>query len=90
MTKAEIVDALAAKAGLSKAAGEKVLNAFLVSVQEILRVEGRLNLSGLGAFVVEERKARKGRNPRTGESIIIAAAKVVKFRAGKKLKDSIA
>ena len=89
MTKADLVDKIAAKTGLTKAAGEKALNAFLDSVQEALLAEGRLSLSGFGSFVVEDRQARKGRNPRTGESIAIPAAKVVRFRSGKKLKDTI-
>lgn len=89
MTKADLVDKIAAKTGLTKAAGERVLNAFLESVQDTLVAEGRLNLSGFGAFVVEERKARKGRNPRTGASIAIPAAKVVRFRSGKRLKENI-
>ena len=90
MTKADLVDKIAAKTGLTKAASEKALNAFLASVQDGLVAEGRLNLSGFGSFVVEQRKARKGRNPRTGQSIAIPAAKVVRFRSGKRLKDSIA
>ena len=89
MTKAELVDKIAAKAGLTKVASEKALNAFLASVSDVLLQEGRLNLTGFGAFVVEARQARKGRNPRTGAVITIPAGKVVKFRSGKKLKESI-
>ena len=89
MTKADLVDKIAAKTGLTKAACEKILNAFLSSVQDALLAEGRLNLSGFGSFVVEKRQERKGRNPRTGDAITIPASKVVKFRPGKNLKDSI-
>ena len=89
MTKADLVDKIAAKAGLTKVASEKALNAFLASVSDVLLQEGRLNLTGFGAFVVEARQARKGRNPRTGAVITIPAGKVVKFRSGKKLKESI-
>jgi DNA-binding protein HU-beta len=89
MTKADLVDTIAAKAGLTKVAAEKALSAFLVSVQEQLVKEGRLTLTGFGTFAVESRKARKGRNPRTGDEIKIPATKVVKFRVGKTLKDTV-
>ncbi len=89
MTKAELVAQLAAKAGISKVAAEKAVNAFLSSVQEVLKKDGKLTLTGFGTFSVESRKARKGRNPRTGAQINIPASKVVKFRVGKTLKDSV-
>lgn len=89
MTKADLVDKIAAKTGMTKAAGEKVLNAFLNFVQEALVAEGRLNLSGFGSFVVETRQARKARNPRTNEIINVPASKVVKFRSSARLKDTI-
>ncbi len=89
MTKAELVARLAAKADIKKVAAEKAVNAFLDSVQEVLLVEGKLTLTGFGTFAVEARPGRKGRNPRTGTAITIPASKVVKFRAGKNLKDSV-
>lgn len=89
MTKADLVDQIAAKAGLTKIASEKALNAFLGAIEDVLLAEGKLNLTGFGTFVVEMRQERKGRNPRTGETIIIPASKVVKFRPGRKLKDLI-
>lgn len=89
MTKADLVDKIAAKAGLTKVASEKVLNAFLETVKDVLLADGKLSLTGFGAFAVDTRQARKGRNPRTGKAINIPAAKVVKFRPGKKLKDSV-
>lgn len=89
MTKADLVDKIAEKAGLTKVASEKALNAFLDSVNEVLLAEGKLNLTGFGTFAVETRQARKGRNPRTGETITIPATKVVKFRPGRKLKEII-
>jgi len=89
MTKADMVDKIAVKTGITKAAGEKVLNAFLESVQEALVAEGRLNLSGFGSFVVETRQARTARNPRTNEIINVPASKVVKFRSSTRLKDTI-
>ena len=89
MTKADLVNKIAAKAGLTKVAGEKALNAFLASVSDVLLEKGRLSLTGFGVFAVETREARKGRNPRTGDVITIPAGKVVKFRPGKKLKESV-
>ena len=89
MTKADLVDKIAEKSGLTKAAGEKALNAFLDAVKESLLSEGRLSLTGFGTFAVESRKERTGRNPRTGAAIKIPASKVVKFRPGRKLKDTI-
>jgi DNA-binding protein HU-beta len=89
MTKAELVDKIAAKAGLTKVASEKALNAFLASVSDALLKEGRLSLTGFGIFAVETRQARKGRNPRTGAVLTIPSGKVVKFRPGKKLKESV-
>lgn len=89
MTKADLVDKIAARAGLTKAASEKALNAFLASVSNVLLNENKMNLTGFGTFVVETRKERKGRNPRSGVEITIPATKVVKFRPGRKLKESI-
>lgn len=90
MTKADLVEKIATKANLTKAAAERALNAFLASVTEGLKQEEKLTLTGFGTFVVENRKARQGRNPRTGDAITIPASKMVKFRPGKQLKDSIA
>ena len=89
MTKADLIDRIAAEGNLTKAAAERTLNAFLDAVTEGLAAEGKLTLTGFGTFVVESRKARTGRNPRTGESITIPASKTVKVRPGKLLKDDI-
>lgn len=89
MTKSELVDQIAKKTGSTKAAAEKVLQGFLDSVQEALVSEGKITLTGFGTFAVETRKARTGRNPRTGEPMNIPATNVVKFRAGKNLKESV-
>lgn len=89
MTKADLVSKIADKAGLTKSGSEKALNAFLEAVQDTLVNEGKLTLTGFGTFAVEQRKARNGRNPRTGEEIKIPACKVVKFRPGKILKDTV-
>jgi DNA-binding protein HU-beta len=89
MTKADLVAKIAGKASMTKAGAERALNAFLESVQDVLVKEGKLTLTGFGTFSVESRKERKGRNPRTGATIKIPASKVVKFRPGKNLKDSV-
>ncbi len=89
MTKADLIERVAAKAGLTKISAERAVNAFLDSVEDMLVKDGKLMLTGFGSFSVESREARPGRNPRTGQEITIPAAKVVKFRPGKQLKDAI-
>ncbi len=85
MNKAELVAAIAKKSGLSKANAKKALDAFLDTVSEALAKGDRVSLVGFGTWKVAERKARKGRNPRTKEVINIPAKKVVKFSAGSNL-----
>lgn len=89
MTKADLVAQIAARADMPKAAAERSLNAMLESIQEMLAEDGKLTLTGFGAFAAETRRERPGRNPRTGEAITIAASKVVRFRPGKTLKDAL-
>jgi len=89
MTKAELVDAVAKSASLTKAAAEKAVGAFIDSITGALKKGDRVTLVGFGSFEVSTRKARTGRNPQTGKEIKIAAAKVPKFRAGKALKDAV-
>ena len=89
MTKADLVEKIAAKANLTKAAAERALNAFLASVEDALVKESKLTLTGFGTFAVETRKARQGRNPRTGDTLTIPACKILKFRPGKMLNDSL-
>ncbi len=89
MTKADLVAQIASKVSITKAAAERTLNATLISIEEVLAKEGKLTLTGFATLSVESRKARKGRNPRTGEMITIPASKVVKFRPGKALKDAV-
>ncbi|MBI4803981.1 MAG: HU family DNA-binding protein [Desulfovibrio sp.] len=89
MTKADLVVKIAEKAGITKANAERALNAFLEAVEATLVADGKLTLTGFGTFLVEERQARTGRNPRTGAEIKIPASKVVKFRPGKLLKDAV-
>jgi DNA-binding protein HU-beta len=89
MTKAELVAEIAKKSKLSKADAERAINSFVDVAKKTLKKEGRLALAGFGTFVVSKRKARKGRNPRTGETIKIKASKVVRFKAGKALKEKL-
>jgi DNA-binding protein HU-beta len=90
MTKAELIAEVAKSAGLTKADSERALNAFLTIAKSSIRKEGRLPLAGFGTFVVVNRKARTGRNPQTGQPIQIRASRVVRFRTGKELRESIA
>jgi len=89
MTKADLVAKIAADTKLTKADAERSLNSFVTNVTKTLKKEGKLTLTGFGTFEVARRKRRKGRNPQTGETINIKARKVVKFKPGKGLKDSI-
>ncbi len=89
MTKADLISKIAKDSGLTKKDSEKALNACLDSIQKTLSNEGKLTLIGFGTFSVENRKARKGRHPQTGEEITIPESKVVKFRSGKNLREVI-
>ena len=85
MNKAELIDAMAAGAGISKADAKKSLDAFIGATAHALKKGDRVALVGFGSFSVSTRAARKGRNPQTGKEINIAAKKVVKFKAGAEL-----
>jgi DNA-binding protein HU-beta len=89
MTKAELIDKIAAGAGLTKADASKALDSTLDSIKAALKKGQKVTLVGFGTFGTSKRKARKGRNPRTGQVINIPAAKTPKFTAGKALKDAI-
>ncbi|MGO9379027.1 MAG: HU family DNA-binding protein [Dissulfurispiraceae bacterium] len=89
MTKADLIDKIAAAASLTKADAGKALDSTLDAIRLSLKKGQKVTLVGFGTFSVSKRKARKGRNPRTGQEIKIAATKVPKFTAGKTLKDSI-
>ena len=90
MTKAELVEQMAKDAEITKVAAAAALNSFTSSVTKALKKKnGKVTLVGFGTFAKVRRKARKGRNPQTGEQIKIKAANVVKFRPGKKLKDAV-
>ena len=89
MNKAQLIDAIASKADVSKAAAGRALDATVEAITKALKAGDSVSLVGFGTFVVRRRKARSGRNPRTGATIQIAAANVPSFRAGKTLKDSV-
>ncbi|MCK4727370.1 MAG: HU family DNA-binding protein [Desulfobacterales bacterium] len=90
MTKAEIVEKMANDASISKAAAGAALNSFVDSVTKALKKkDGKVTLVGFGTFSKVRRKARKGRNPQTGETIKIKASSTVRFKPGKALKDAL-
>lgn len=89
MNKSELIDEIAANADISKAAAGRALDAAISAIKGALQKQDSVTLVGFGTFHVGERAARTGRNPRTGKSIKISAAKIPKFRAGKALKDAI-
>ena len=89
MNKTELIAAVAEKAEISKKDAEKAVKAFTDAVAEELAKGGKVQLVGFGNFEVSERPAREGRNPRTGETMTIAASKTPKFKPGKSLKDEI-
>jgi len=89
MTKAELIDKIAAGAGLTKADAARALDSTLDAIKAALKKGQKVTLVGFGTFSTSKRKARKGRNPRTGQVINIPAAKTPKFTAGKALKDAI-
>ena len=89
MKKEELIDALAGKLGESKAATERGLSAVLETIKEGLTKDGVVQITAFGTFRVRTRGPRMGRNPRTGESIQLAASKTVGFKAGKSLKSSV-
>ena len=89
MTKEELIEKVATGAKLSKADATRALDATINAVKGALKKGQKVTLVGFGTFSVAKRKARQGRNPRTGETIAIKAAKVPKFAAGKALKSAV-
>ena len=89
MNKTELIDAMAADAGITKAAAKKALGSFLGNVEGSLKSGNRVSLVGFGSWSVSERGARDGRNPQTGATIQLAAKKVVKFKAGAELSSAV-
>ncbi|MXZ79784.1 MAG: HU family DNA-binding protein [Gammaproteobacteria bacterium] len=89
MKKTELIDQVASKANLSKTDAASAIDAVVSSISSALVSGDSVTLVGFGTFSVSARAARTGRNPRTGEPIQIAASKLVRFKAGKSLKDSV-
>ena len=89
MNKSDLIDAIAESADVSKASAGRALDATIEAVKKAMKKGDMVTLVGFGTFYVSKRAARTGRNPRTGDTIKIKAAKVPKFRAGKGLKDAI-
>ena len=89
MSKQELVEKMAEKAGLTKADAARALDAFTASITEALKAGDKVSLVGFGTKKKKKRAAREGRNPRTGETVKIAARTAVAFKAGSKLKDAV-
>ena len=89
MNKSDLIEAIAQAADISKAAAERALDGTVAAITSSLQKGDMVTLVGFGTFHVGDRKARSGRNPRTGDTIEIKASRVPKFRAGKALKDAV-
>ena len=89
MNKSELIDAIAAASGLSKADAGRALDGFTSAVTGALQGGNSVSMVGFGTFAVKRRAARSGRNPRTGETIQIKASNNPSFKAGKALKDAV-
>ena len=89
MNKAELIDAIASDAGLSKADAKRALDGFVGATTSALKKGDRISLVGFGSFSVSNRAARMGRNPQTGQEIKIAAKNVVRFKAGSELSGKV-
>lgn len=89
MNKAELIEAVAASADLSKADATKAVDSAISNITDALKRGEQVSLVGFGTFSVKQRAARQGRNPQTGETIQIKASKVPGFKAGKGLKDAV-
>jgi DNA-binding protein HU-beta len=89
MNKGKMTDIVAKKTGLTKDKSKKVINAILEAFNDALSSEGKIQLVGLGTFDVIERQGRAGRNPKTGEAIVIPTKKAIRFKAGKNLKNAV-
>lgn len=89
MNKTQLIEAIADKSGLKKKEAEAALNAMTEAITEALKAGEKVQLVGFGTYEVKGRAARSGRNPKTGETIQIAASKHPAFTAGKALKDAI-
>ncbi len=89
MNKTELIDSIAEKSGITKAAAKIALETFLGDIESTLKKGDRVSLVGFGSWSVSQRAARDGRNPQTGATIKIAAKNVVKFKAGSELSSAV-
>ncbi|MGQ9534715.1 MAG: HU family DNA-binding protein [bacterium] len=89
MTKAQLIDAIAKKAKISKTAAGAALDTFIESVTAALKKGDKVTLVGFGTFLAAKRKARTAKNPQTGEMIKVPAKRVPKFKAGRELKSAV-
>ena len=89
MNKSELIEKIADEAEVSRAAAGRALDATIQAITDALKSGDQVTLVGFGSFVVSSREARKGRNPATGEEIMIAASRTPKFKAGKALRDAV-
>jgi DNA-binding protein HU-beta len=89
MTKSDLIERLAVKAELTRPRAEELIDSILNDVTEALKKGEKVNISGFGTFTVSNRKARTGRNPKTGEPIEISASRSAKFKPGKTLKEAL-
>jgi DNA-binding protein HU-beta len=89
MNKTDLIGAIASSAELTKVQAEKAVNAYHETVRNSIQNGDSVSIVGFGTFTVTERKAKTGRNPRTGAVLTIKAAKIPKFKPGKSLKDSV-
>ena len=89
MNKSELIDAVAGAADLNKADASRAVDGVVAAVTQALKAGDQVTIVGFGTFLVRQREARSGRNPRTGETIQIKASKVPAFKAGKALKDAV-
>jgi len=89
VNKPELINSIASKSGLSRKDSEAALDAFIASVEDALKAGDKVSLVGFGAFEVRKRPARKGRNPKTKEEIMISASNAPVFKAGRGLKEKV-
>lgn len=89
MNKTDLIDAIAADAGISKVEAKKALESFFANVEKALKKGDKVSIVGFGSWSVTRKEAREARNPRSGEVIKVAAKNVVKFKAGSELADSV-
>ena len=89
MNKGDLIDAVATAADMSKTEAGDAVNAVFDSIKKALSDGGSVSIAGFGSFVVRDRKARMGRNPKTGEPLPIPASRAAAFKAGKALKDAV-